>query len=50
METKAERYAWLVAYELNEAEGAASVADEKDHRAWARLFSLKRDDAQKADD
>ena len=41
METDLERYAWLVNYELQQAERASTPDEKRHHEQLARVFTLK---------
>lgn len=41
METDLERYAWLVNYEIQEAERAPTPDERRRHEQLARVFTLK---------
>jgi len=45
VETKVERYTWLVTHELCEARLASVAGLKDDHLEWARRFAVKRDEA-----
>jgi hypothetical protein len=49
VESDAERYAWLIAYELNEAKVALSPIDKAEHLEWARRFSVIQAKLKQAD-
>lgn len=50
METDFERYAWLVNYELQQAERASTPDEKRHHEQLARLFSLKLQELERRPD